>query len=29
MNHNAAPAGPYAIGTFRAGGREFVGLVVG
>lgn len=29
MNHNAAPAGPYAIGTFRAGGREFAGPLVG
>ena len=29
MNRNAAHAGPYALGTFRAGRREFAGLVVG
>jgi 2-keto-4-pentenoate hydratase/2-oxohepta-3-ene-1,7-dioic acid hydratase in catechol pathway len=29
MNRHAAHAGPYALGTFRAGGREFAGLVLG
>ena len=29
MPHSASPAGPFALGTFRAGGREFAGLVVG
>jgi 2-keto-4-pentenoate hydratase/2-oxohepta-3-ene-1,7-dioic acid hydratase in catechol pathway len=29
VNRNAAHAGPYALGTFRAGRREFAGLVVG
>ena len=28
MNHFAAHAGPYALGTFRTGYREFAGLVV-
>ena len=27
VNHFAAPAGPFALGTFRAGDREFAGLV--
>ncbi|WP_375424037.1 fumarylacetoacetate hydrolase family protein [uncultured Friedmanniella sp.] len=29
MSRNAAHAGPYALGTFAAGGRSFAGLVVG
>ena len=29
MPHSVSPAGPFALGTFRAGGREFAGLVLG
>ena len=29
MSRNAAHAGRYALGTFRAGGRHFAGLVLG